>query len=74
MPEDPRLNRFFKFIYLERGLLLGAGALLVGLVLLLGAVHQWGLADLGTNGLRPYNAMGDSQCDIDRAGISDHTV
>ncbi len=47
MPEDPRLNRFFKFIYLERGLLLGAGALLVGLVLLLGAVHQWGLADWG---------------------------
>jgi glycosyltransferase involved in cell wall biosynthesis len=47
MPEDPRLNRFFKFVYLERGLLLGTGALLVGLILLLGAMHQWGLAGWG---------------------------
>jgi glycosyltransferase involved in cell wall biosynthesis len=47
LPEDPRLNRFFKLVYLERGLLVGAGALLVGLILLLGAVQQWGLAGWG---------------------------
>jgi hypothetical protein len=47
MPEDPRLNQFFKVVYLERGLMLGAGVLLVGLVLLLAAVEQWKLADWG---------------------------
>jgi glycosyltransferase involved in cell wall biosynthesis len=47
LPEDPRLNRFFKLVYLERGLLVGAGALLVGLILLLGALQQWGLAGWG---------------------------
>jgi glycosyltransferase involved in cell wall biosynthesis len=47
MPEDPRLKLFFKFAYLERGLLLGAGALLLGLILLIAAVHQWALAGWG---------------------------
>lgn len=44
MPEDPRLTRFFRIFYLERGLLLGAVALIIGLALLLAAVNQWRLA------------------------------
>jgi glycosyltransferase involved in cell wall biosynthesis len=47
MPEDPRLNRMFQHINLERGALLGLGALLVGLTLLLLAVNQWRLAHFG---------------------------
>ena len=47
MPEDPRLDKFFKVMYLERGLVLSAAGLIVGLGLLLAAVHQWQLADFG---------------------------
>ncbi len=47
MPDDPRLNRFFSVINLERGMLLGGASLLVGLVLLTGAVNQWRLTDFG---------------------------
>lgn len=47
MPEDPRLNRFFRAVNLEKGLLLGAGSLLVGVGLLLAAINQWRLADFG---------------------------
>lgn len=49
MPEDPRIKRFVEVANLERGLVLGAGSLLVGIVLLLAAVNQWlasGLGDL----------------------------
>jgi hypothetical protein len=41
MPEDPRLTRFFKIMYLERGLLLSGMGLLLGLGLLVAAIHQW---------------------------------
>ena len=41
MPEDPRLNRFFSVINLERGLILAVGTFLFGLTLLGGAVLQW---------------------------------
>ena len=41
LPADPKLNRFFDFVYLERGLLIGATALLCGIALLAGAVCQW---------------------------------
>jgi glycosyltransferase involved in cell wall biosynthesis len=41
LPKDVRLDRLFKVFNLERGLLLGAGAFLVGLVLLLLVVKQW---------------------------------
>src|SRR5688572_23990812 len=41
LPEDPRLNRFFELFPLERGLLMGAGGLVIGIVLLLLAVNQW---------------------------------
>jgi glycosyltransferase involved in cell wall biosynthesis len=47
LPKDPQLNRFFKVIYLERGLALGALAFLAGLVLLGGALWQWKSSHFG---------------------------
>jgi hypothetical protein len=47
LPEDKRLTRLFTIINLEKGLLAGAGALLVGLALLLAAVNQWRLTGFG---------------------------
>lgn len=47
MPPDPRLRRLLRVLTLERGLLVGAMALLVGLGLLLGAVNQWRSVDFG---------------------------
>ena len=47
LPEDPRLSRFFKLVKLESGLVAGAVGMLVGLVLLAGAVHQWASVDFG---------------------------
>jgi glycosyltransferase involved in cell wall biosynthesis len=47
MPEDPRLTRFFKVINLEKGLVGGTLALVLGLALLLMAVNQWRLSDFG---------------------------
>ena len=41
LPRDERVDRFFKVIYLERGLAIGALAFLVGLILLGAAVLQW---------------------------------
>jgi hypothetical protein len=47
MPEDPHLNRFFEIVNLERGLLAGAAALLIGVGLLTAAVFQWRTAHFG---------------------------
>jgi glycosyltransferase involved in cell wall biosynthesis len=47
MPEDPRLAQFFKLVNLERGLVMAAAALLIGVALLLAAVNRWRLADFG---------------------------
>lgn len=47
MPRDRRLDRLFKFINLEKGVILGAGSLLIGIALLLSAVNQWRLANWG---------------------------
>jgi len=47
LPKDPHLDRFFKVIYLERGLALGALAFLAGLILLAIAVWQWKAAHFG---------------------------
>jgi glycosyltransferase involved in cell wall biosynthesis len=47
MPDDERLNRFFKVVNLERGLMFAGISLVVGLGLLLGAVNQWRLAEWG---------------------------
>ena len=47
LPEDARLQRFLKLANLEKGLLIGAGSLLMGVVLLLAAVNQWRLQSFG---------------------------
>jgi hypothetical protein len=47
MPEDPRLTRLFKVINLEKGLIAGAVALVVGLVLLGSVVNQWRRSHFG---------------------------
>src|SRR5262249_36099545 len=47
VPEDERLKRFLKVVNLDRGLLVGVGTLLVGAVLLGGAVWQWYAAGFG---------------------------
>ena len=41
VPPDPRLDRFYDFATLERGLALGAGALVAGLVLIGVAAVHW---------------------------------
>jgi len=47
LPKDPRIDRFFKVIYLERGLAIGALAFLTGLILLGAAMFQWKSAHFG---------------------------
>jgi len=47
MPPDPRMERFFKIVPLERGLIGGAVALVFGLCLLLFAVNYWRLQGFG---------------------------
>jgi hypothetical protein len=47
LPEDPRMNRFFKWVNLERGLVTSSITLLVGLVLLLMAINHWRLKSFG---------------------------
>jgi len=47
LPEDSRFQKFFRVMNLERGLLLGAGSFLIGLILLLVAVREWGAVGFG---------------------------
>jgi glycosyltransferase involved in cell wall biosynthesis len=47
MPPDPRMDRFYELMNLERGLALGILAILFGVLLLLGAVEQWKAAGFG---------------------------
>ena len=47
MPEDPTFTRLFKLMYLERGLILSGAGMLLGLGLLITAVHQWKLTGFG---------------------------
>jgi len=47
MPPDPRMDRFYEFINLERGLVLGSLALAIGVGLLLAAIGEWVVADFG---------------------------
>lgn len=47
IPEDLRMDRFFQLVTLERGLIVGALSLLVGLGLLLVAVEQWRATNFG---------------------------
>ncbi len=49
MPEDKRMLKFFEVVNLERGLILSAIALVIGIVLLLAAINEWrsvGFGDL----------------------------
>jgi hypothetical protein len=47
IPEDPRLERFFDVVELERGLLTGAALLAAGLLLLIFSINQWRLVGFG---------------------------
>ncbi|MFH1484826.1 MAG: glycosyltransferase family 2 protein [Chloroflexota bacterium] len=47
IPADPRLDRLFKIVPLERALMIGAAILVSGLVLLGSAVCQWWQAGFG---------------------------
>ena len=47
LPSDSRFDHFFKVIYLERGLAIGALAFLAGLILLAAAVLQWKSVEFG---------------------------
>jgi glycosyltransferase involved in cell wall biosynthesis len=47
LPEDARMTRLFRIVYLERGLIAGAVTTLAGLLLLAGAVNQWRLEHFG---------------------------
>lgn len=47
LPEDSHLTRFFELVNLEKGLMAGGGALLIGLALLLASVNQWRVKDFG---------------------------
>jgi len=47
LPEDPRMNRFFEMVNLERGLIVSALALLIGLSLLIMALNEWRLSGFG---------------------------
>ena len=47
LPRDPRLDRFFQLVDLEKGLLIGVGALIFGAGLLAGAGNQWREVNFG---------------------------
>jgi glycosyltransferase involved in cell wall biosynthesis len=47
LPEDPRMNRFFGIVNLERGLIISSIALLVGVGLLAMAINHWRLKSFG---------------------------
>jgi len=47
LPEDPRMNRFFEFVNLERGLIFSSIALLSGIALLMSAINYWRLTSFG---------------------------
>jgi glycosyltransferase involved in cell wall biosynthesis len=46
-PEDPKMNKLFEIINLERGLIFSGIVLLIGIVLLLVAVNDWRLSGFG---------------------------
>ena len=48
LPEDPRVNRFFKVFSLELGLVLGSASFVLGLALLAVTVVQWRNASFGS--------------------------
>jgi hypothetical protein len=48
LPEDPRMNRFFAFVNLERGVIISSIALCIGLFLLATAVDHWRMTGFGS--------------------------
>src|SRR4029077_6548532 len=47
LPEDPLTTRFFKLMYLERGLAISLFALLIGMSLLVAAILKWQATGFG---------------------------
>jgi len=47
LPENKRMQRFFRIVNLEKGLIVGVLGLIIGLVLLLAAVNQWRVVSFG---------------------------
>jgi glycosyltransferase involved in cell wall biosynthesis len=47
LPEDPRMNRLFELVNLEKGLMISSMTFLVGLGLLIIAINQWRLTSFG---------------------------
>jgi hypothetical protein len=47
LPEDPRMNRFFELVYLERGLTISLIVLLIGVGLLAAAILRWQATGFG---------------------------
>ncbi len=47
MPQNAHMNSFYAVVTLERGLIAGVIALLVGVVLLCAAVNQWRVPNFG---------------------------
>jgi hypothetical protein len=47
LPHDPRVQRFFRIAILERGLILGVVAGLIGAVMLFAAFNEWRVRDFG---------------------------
>ena len=74
VPKDPRFDRFFKVIYLERGLAIGTLAFLAGLVLIGVVVLQWKSSGFRTSRLRCDHALGDPGRDPDVAGLSNRSL
>lgn len=47
LPEDRRITRFLKAVNLERGLMVGAGAFIIGSIFLLTSINEWRLNEFG---------------------------
>lgn len=47
LPGNRRMTRFYEIVNLERGLLLGAASLVIGIALLMAAVNQWRVQHFG---------------------------
>jgi hypothetical protein len=47
LPPDPKMTRLFEIIDLEKGLLISAASMIIGLVLLAGALNQWRIHEFG---------------------------
>jgi hypothetical protein len=47
LPEDARITRLFQVMTLEKGIIIGALALMAGTILLLAAVNQWRAVNFG---------------------------